>query len=309
MHGRGYRFVADVRTPHGTVERVLAPLRSAPIGRDEDIRNVVELIREAPLVTITGPGGVGKTTLALAIAHRLQAEVADGAAFVDLAPIPSDGDLTRAVAEGAGVEGEASRSLRSLADHLADRPVLLVLDNCEHVLERAAELIDRMLGRARSVRILATSREPLRVPGEHVWPLGPLADAGPELFVARARAAEPRVRWDPADPSVVELCRRVDNLPLALELAAGQLRRFSLDQLTERLGSRPTLLSRRESADSRRHATMEATIGCCSRPSGSSPRVFSTRRTRRARPSSGIAGTCCAAPDRPPAWTGGCRRA
>jgi predicted ATPase/DNA-binding winged helix-turn-helix (wHTH) protein len=260
VHGRGYRFIGEVHTPTGTVQRTLAPLRSVPIGRAEDIRGVIELIRGTPLVTVAGAGGVGKTTLALAVAHELQSEYTDGAVFVDLAPIPPGGDLTRAIAEGAGVEGEPSRSIESVADHLADRPVLLVLDNCEHVLEQSAELVHRMLGRAHAARILATSREPLRVAGEHVWPLGPLADAGPHLFVERARAAEPRVQWDPTDPSVIELCHRLDNLPLALELAAGQLRRFSLDELANRLGSRLTLLSRRDVGESRRHATMEATI-------------------------------------------------
>jgi predicted ATPase/DNA-binding winged helix-turn-helix (wHTH) protein len=260
MHGRGYRFVAEVLTPTGTVHRTLAPLRSVPIGRDKDIRSVIELIRETPLVTVAGSGGVGKTTLALAVAHELQSEYTDGAVFVDLAPIPPGGDLTRAIAEGAGVEGEPSRSIESVADHLANRPVLLVLDNCEHVLEQSAELVHRMLGRGHAARILATSREPLRVAGEHVWPLGPLADAGPHLFVERARAAEPRVQWDATDPSVIELCYRLDNLPLALELAAGQLRRFSLDELANRLGSRLTLLSRRDVGEPQRHATMEATI-------------------------------------------------
>jgi non-specific serine/threonine protein kinase len=137
--------------------------------------------------------------------------------------------------------------------------VLLVLDNCEHVLGRCAELLDRMLSRGGPARVIATSREPVRVRGEHVWPLGPLAE-GPRLFAERARAAEPRVRWDPGDPKVIELCNRLDNVPLALELAAGQLRRFSLEELAERLGDRLTLLTQRAVGDSQRHATMEATI-------------------------------------------------
>jgi predicted ATPase len=146
MHGRGYRFVAEVTTP-AKAGRRLVPLRNALIGRDEDIKGVIELIREHALVTVAGPGGVGKTTLALAVAHQMYAEYADGAVFADLAPVPPGGDVTRAVAEAAGVEGEASRSLESVADHFAHRPVLLVLDNCEHVLGRCAELLDRMLSR------------------------------------------------------------------------------------------------------------------------------------------------------------------
>ena len=259
MHGRGYRFVAEVTTPAGAGRR-LVPLRTALIGRDEDIKGVIDLIREHALVTVAGPGGVGKTTLALAVAHQMQAEYADGAVFADLSPVPPGGDVTRAVAEAAGVEGEASRSPESVADHFAHRPVLLVLDNCEHVLARCAELLDRMLSRGGPARVIATSREPVRVRGEHVWPLGPLTEEGPRLFAERARAAEPRVRWDPGDPKVIELCNRLDNVPLALELAAGQLRRFSLEELAERLSNRLTLLTQRAVGDSQRHATMEATI-------------------------------------------------
>lgn len=260
VHGRGYRFVADVHTGVGTGRRVLAPLRSAPIGRDADIRAMIDITRKARLVTVTGAGGVGKTTLALAVAHELRADYSDGVVFVDLAPVAPGTDLTRAVADGAGVEGEAARSVESVAGHLAGRPVLIVLDNCEHVLGECATLVDLLLSSGDEARVLATSREPLRVPGEHVWPLGPLVSAGPQLFVQRASAAEPRVRLDPSAPEVIELCDQLDNLPLALELAAGQLRRFPLDELARRLGGRLTFLSQRVVGDSQRHATMEATI-------------------------------------------------
>ena len=117
-----------------------------------------------------------------------------------------------------------------------------------------------MLERGETARILATSREPLGLIGEHLWPLGPLHDDGPALFVERARAAEPRVHWDPADPAVIELCRRLDDVPLALELAAGQLRRFDLDELKRRLDDRLALLSGRASGDAPRHAAMETAI-------------------------------------------------
>jgi predicted ATPase len=110
-----------------------------------------------------------------------------------------------AIADAAGVEGDVGGTLEAAADHLAGRPVLVVLDNCEHVVASTAAVVDRMLERGAIARVLATSREPLRVPGEHVWPLG---DDGPALFVERARAAEPRVDWDPADPRVLEICRR-----------------------------------------------------------------------------------------------------
>jgi predicted ATPase/DNA-binding winged helix-turn-helix (wHTH) protein len=260
IHARGYQFVAEVLPDAGAVRRALPRLRNVPIGRDGDIASVVERVRDAPLVTITGSGGIGKTTVGLSVADRMQAEYADGAVFADLSPVEPQADITRAVAEAVGLEGAASETIERVADHLANRPVLLVLDNCEHVLGRAAELVDRMLRSGDTAHVVATSREPLGVAGEHVWPLGPLHEAGPALFVERARAAEPRAHWDPADPAVVELCHRLDDVPLALELAAGQLRRFDLAELIRRLDDRLALLSGRASGDSPRHATMETAI-------------------------------------------------
>ncbi|HEY8548249.1 MAG TPA: hypothetical protein VIL36_24490 [Acidimicrobiales bacterium] len=248
-----------------TDRRSLPRLRSAPLGRDHDIGAVVDLLATAPLVTLTGSGGIGKTTVALAVAHRLREAGTDDVAFADLSTLPPGADegVVSLVADAAYVEGAGGRAVASLADILAHRPMLLVLDNCEHVLAGAAELVDHILERGTDARILATSRELLGVAGEHVWPLGPLHDAGPALFVERARAAEPRVAWDPADPTVVDLCRRVDDVPLAIELAAGQLRRFDLDELHRRLDDRLGLLSGRAATtgdDAGRHATMEAAI-------------------------------------------------
>jgi len=260
VHARGYRFVADVATDAGGQRRALPRLRTTLIGRDGDIGRVAEQVGRVPVLTVTGSGGIGKTTLALAVADRLADGYADGVVFVDLAPVPAGADVTRAVADAAGLEGGAAESLAGVADHLAHRPVLLVVDNCEHVLHGAAAFADRVLAAGGTAHVLATSREPLGVAGEHVWPLGPLHDDAPALFVERARAAEPRVDWDAADPLVVELCRRLDGLPLALELAAGQLRRFDLADLNRRLDDRLALLAGRASHDAHRHATMEMTI-------------------------------------------------
>jgi predicted ATPase/DNA-binding winged helix-turn-helix (wHTH) protein len=259
VHGRGYQFVAEVRSGAGRVRRALPRLRNEVIGRDSDVAHITDLVRGGAPVTITGSGGMGKTTLALTVADRLQAEYADGAIFVDLAPVPHRGDVTRAVADAAGVEGAASASIESVADHLADRPVLLVIDNCEHVIASSAQLVDRLLALGGSAHILATSREPLGVAGEHVWPLGPLHEDGANLFVERARAAEPRVHWDATDPAVIEICRRLDDVPLALELAAGQLRRFDLSELLRLLDDR-LALQWGHVAGWARHATMETTI-------------------------------------------------
>jgi len=245
-----------------TGRRALPRLRNTPLGRDHDIVAVRDLLATAPVVTVTGTGGIGKTTVALAVAHQLRDQQTDGVVFADLSSLPAGGDVLHLVADAASVEGEGGGTVERLAAILAERPLLLVLDNCEHVLAGAAELVDRMLELGGEARILATSRELLGVSGEHVWPLGPLHDAGPALFVERARAAEPRVAWDAADPTVVDLCRKVDDVPLAIELAAGQLRRFDLDELHRRLDDRLSLLAGRPTAadDAGRHATMEAAI-------------------------------------------------
>ena len=263
VHSRGYQVVADVRVEmgqgQGQERRTLPTLRTIPIGRDDDIAQVMAQVRQVPLLTVTGPGGIGKTTVALAVAHRLWADYADGVVFADLTPARTEADVTRAIADATGVEGSASATTEALADHLAHRPVLLVLDNCEHVLAHAAALVDRIMQRGGAAHVLATSREPLGVMGEHIWPLAPLHGAAPALFVERARAAEPRVHWDVDDPRVIGLCRQLDDLPLALELAAGQLRRFDLEELSQRLEDRLSLLVGR-AAGEERHTTMEAAI-------------------------------------------------
>ena len=236
-------------------------LRNAPIGRDGDIGSVVERIRAAPLVTITGSGGIGKTTVALAVAERLQAEYADGVVFVDLSPVPPQADVTRAVAEAAGVEGAASETIERVADHLANRPVLLVLDNCEHVARAAPP---RSSTGCSSAAMRCTSWPPAG--SRSVWPVstsGRSARSTPPGRRCSSSAPEPPspgCGWDAADPAVVELCRRLDDVPLALELAAGQLRRFDLDELNRRLDDRLALQWGPSAGDTQRHATMETAI-------------------------------------------------
>ncbi|MBN2623660.1 MAG: winged helix-turn-helix domain-containing protein, partial [Acidimicrobiales bacterium] len=122
VHGRGYQFVAEVRAEGARARRALPHLRNVPIGRDGDIADIAVRIRDAPLVTITGSGGIGKTTVAVAVADRVKDDYADGVVFVDLSPVPTHTDVTRAVADAAGVEGAASETIERLADHLADRP-------------------------------------------------------------------------------------------------------------------------------------------------------------------------------------------
>jgi len=203
---------------------------------------------------------VGKTSLALAVAHREAGRWAEGAVFVDLVPARTASDVLRALADGLGVEGDASRSVAALAAYLSDRALLIVLDNCEHVIDAAAELVDAALDRYGSWRILATSREPLGLREEHVIPVEPLGSAASELFVERARRLEPRIEWDASDPRIGDLCARLDGLPLAVELAAGQVRRWSLDELGRRLGVSDEHAPARTARGVPRHQTMSAAI-------------------------------------------------
>jgi predicted ATPase/DNA-binding winged helix-turn-helix (wHTH) protein len=265
VHGRGYHFVGEITTSGedaapAPASRPLPRLRTTPIGRDDDIADVAKLVADTRLVTITGAGGVGKTTVGLAVAAQLASQFSDGATFVDLTPVLPGGDVTQAVAAAAGVEGDASTGQHLLAAHLAQRPLLLILDNCEHVLDSTGKLVDQMLEHASGAHVLATSREPLGISGEHLWPLGPLGDAGPLVFVERARAAEPRIDWRSDDPVIVDLCDRLDNVPLALELAAGQLRRFDIGELARDLGSHLSLPTSRAGPETSRHSTMDATV-------------------------------------------------
>lgn len=208
------------------------------IGRDVAVDDIVERLGTARLVTLTGAGGVGKTSLALAAARRTADAYADGAWLVELAALDARADAT-----------EVSATVKATIGDAAD--VLVVLDNCEHVVEAAAEVSVRLLREAPGIRILATSREPLAVAGEHRRPVPPLdlppagagvdaaAAASVRLFVARASAADPRFRLtaDNAE-AVVTLCRRLDGLPLALELAASRVAAMDVRDLVDRFDDR-----------------------------------------------------------------------
>ncbi|MGD9751392.1 MAG: BTAD domain-containing putative transcriptional regulator [Acidimicrobiia bacterium] len=256
--------LAEAAPPSGAgagAEPELAPLGSPPpgnlpvdltpfIGRRAELAEVARLL-DGPdrLFTLVGPGGAGKTRLALAAARAVQPPPAAGLWLVELAPV-LDGDVDVAVAtaigalEGPEVDTSAGVTAR-LRAYIARRPLLLVLDNCEHVIVDAARLVDELLRACPELRVLATSREGLGVPGERLWPVPPLVGVDAvELFVQRARAHVAGFAPDERElATVAELCARLDGLPLALELAAARLRSLTLDELAGRLDDRFRLLT------------------------------------------------------------------
>ena len=241
----------------------LPAARNRLIGRNRDLEQVASLLRAHRVVTITGPGGAGKSTLALA--HAREVRTATDAAELDvvlaeLAPVHAASEVTRAVAEVVGVQGEGAFETSALAATLGRRRMLLVLDNCEHLLDESARLVDAILDAGDQARVLVTSREPLRIDGEAVHTLGSLGSEAAELFVERATAAAGAEVVKVDDPRVELLCRRLDGLPLAIELAAAQLRHLSLDELVRRLDDRLTLLAGGRPRGGARHSALSATI-------------------------------------------------
>jgi predicted ATPase/DNA-binding SARP family transcriptional activator len=233
------------------------------IGREGDVDVVTKALAGAPVVTLVGPGGIGKTSLALAAARIAEVELSGGAWLVELAEIASSADVPRAVADVLDVKESPGRSLtQSIVAALQSGHALVVLDNCEHVIDGAAELAQVIAEGCPDVGVLATSREGLRVAGEQLVVVGPLDAAGPgaELFNERAAAAD--YTFDPlADRDAVEeICRRLDGVPLAIELAAARTRSLSPADLVVRLDDALRLLTggRRRSVE--RHRTLRATI-------------------------------------------------
>jgi predicted ATPase/DNA-binding SARP family transcriptional activator len=231
---------------------------TACVGRDPDVAAVLELFEHQRLVTLVGPGGVGKTRLGIEVGLAALGPVAPTVLMVELAAVTAGG-VTSAVAEAFG--DPSSRSHDALIAGLGDSCLLLVLDNCEHVVDDAAALVDVLLRACPALRVLATSREVLGVPGETVWPVAPLAlSDAVDLFTARATAAAPRAGIELDDPAVAEICLRLDGLPLALELAAARLRVFPLQQLLDRLGDRFSVLTGGSRTSQARQQTLLALV-------------------------------------------------
>ncbi|MDT7801581.1 MAG: hypothetical protein QOI78_5014 [Actinomycetota bacterium] len=224
------------------------------LGRDRDIAAVTALLRTSRVVSIAGPGGLGKTRLAHAVGRQADQRVVH---FIELAGLTADGDVAAAVAAEFGVSGGAA--LPDVVEALGPHPVLLILDNCEHVVRGAADLAHGLVSLSGELRVLTTSRAPLGLSSEAVYPLPELDLAtAAELFAQRARAARPGADLPPE--AVRTLCERLDGLPLAVELAAARIRTLSVTEIGERLADRFTVLRGAARDAPGRHRTLHAVI-------------------------------------------------
>ncbi|TQJ04141.1 BTAD domain-containing putative transcriptional regulator [Amycolatopsis cihanbeyliensis] len=279
---------AELTAAHLAVLRAEPPVDPRPntglpsqltsfVGRREELARVRTLLTENRLVTLTGPGGAGKTRLAVETARQLAGEVV----LAELAPLAQGGDLPQAVLAALGLR---ETGLRHAAEPLApvdrliaaltDRPLLLILDNCEHLIDAAAGLVQRLLGACGSLRILATSREPLDITGETLCPVPTLArpPAGStpaeapaypavRLFAERAAAVAPGFGVDERNLApVLRICEALDGLPLAIELAAARVRSLPVTEIAARLDDRFQLLSRGNRTAEHRHRTLRAVV-------------------------------------------------
>ncbi|MEU1007357.1 BTAD domain-containing putative transcriptional regulator [Streptomyces sp. NPDC005890] len=229
------------------------------VGREAELARIDRALAGCRLVTLTGPGGVGKTRLALEAAR---ARTGAGVCLVELAPLADGARIPYAVLAALGVRdgfrSPATDALDRLLAALADREVLLVLDNCEHLVEAAARTAALLLGACPGVRVLATSRESLGITGEVLVPVPPLPEEpAVRLLLDRARAVRPDFDGHARVP---EICRALDGLPLAIELAAARLRTLSVDELAERLHDRFRVLTRGDRAKAPRHRTLRAVV-------------------------------------------------
>ncbi|MFF5297570.1 BTAD domain-containing putative transcriptional regulator [Paractinoplanes globisporus] len=250
------------------------------VGKESDVAAVRELVAGHRLTTLIGPGGTGKTRLAAETARTLLDELPDGAWLAELAPIGLDADVAQAALAGLGLRDALHAPVPNadLTDRfitaVGEREALLVLDNCEHVIDQAAAFAYRVLGECRRLRILATSREPLGITGEAVWQVEPLALPGegadpgeiktsPAVRLLRDRAGAVRkdLAFDvPTLSTMARVCRALDGMPLAIELAAARLRTMSLDQLANRLDDRFRLLTGGSRTALPRHRTLRAVV-------------------------------------------------
>lgn len=274
---------------HPALRRDFPPLRSLAatpnnlpgqltsfVGRNRELAEVRTLMQRTRLLTLTGTGGLGKTRLSLQAAAEALDDYPDGAWFVELAPLADPRRVALAVASALSLKEEAGRPLpETLVAHLRSRRLLLVLDNCEHLVHACAELVRTLLVASPGLRVLASSRQPLRCAGETTYALPPLTLPGSTgtdattlsqceataLFVERATAVAPSfAATDAAAAAVVEICRRLDGIPLAIELAAARVRELPVERIAARIGQRFRLLTRGDPTALPRQQTLRALI-------------------------------------------------
>ncbi len=280
--GRGYRFVASIEVKGGSQGEAqgqqaelslpgvsagnLGSPRTPLFGRDEDVRRCSKMIARHRMVTVLGIGGTGKTTLAKAVGRHLAPEFPEGVWFVDLIPVTNGAGIDYAIANALGLRLGSGDARRQLAENLCDRSMLLILDNCEHIEDEVAAAMDCLLEFTRAPKFLMTSRDPVDLADEYRFFLEPFAVDGAagaaaavQFFVATAKRQGGVVAAD--DRHAIErLCRQLDGLPLAIELAASQLHYLSLDELSQRLDRRFELLSGRQRRDNRRQNSLRTVL-------------------------------------------------
>lgn len=284
--GKGYCFVCPVfratgskpgdRTRSFEPTYVLPARLDRMIGRDEVVQQIGDMLVQDRFVTIVGPGGIGKTTVSIALAHQLTPEFSGAVAFFDLGPLSNATLVPSAVASTLGLMVHSEDPTPAIVSFIRDKKMLLILDSCEHVIATAAALAEHLFQHAPDVRILATSREALRVEGEHVLQLPPLETPplgaaqtasdvltfpSAKLFVDRVLASGSSFQLNDADaPIVGEICRRLDGIALAIEIAAGRVNAFGIQGTAALLDDRFKLLGAGRRTALQRHQTLAAAL-------------------------------------------------